>query len=294
VTLPQASPADASALVVAPGFRPEVPAAGDRYTVSSSSNKWGGGAPTSTTRGAFMDGRATALSALARFQVTDMTVGEALHRIAEIMRDAVPAADFVGLTMLGEDGRPTTGVYTDKDLPTLDEAQYQENKGPCLDAWRHNTVRRLKRVGDHAKEYPGFVAACFAHGVQATLSMPLVAGDVALGALNLYSRVAEGFGEDDELVAGDLAAAAAAVMGNISAYWMAVDLSQNLREAMKSRAVIEQAKGVLIASTPGLTADGAFDMLRRASQRENAKLRDIAARIVEGTLTRRDKESEVE
>jgi AmiR/NasT family two-component response regulator len=50
---------------------------------------------------------------------------------------------------------------------------------------------------------------------------------------------------------------------------------------MKSRAVIEQAKGMLMASSPGLDADGAFSLLRRASQRENVKLREIAQRIVE-------------
>lgn len=50
---------------------------------------------------------------------------------------------------------------------------------------------------------------------------------------------------------------------------------------MASRAVIEQAKGVLMAASPDLSADDAFDLLRRSSQRENAKLRDIAARVVE-------------
>ena len=50
---------------------------------------------------------------------------------------------------------------------------------------------------------------------------------------------------------------------------------------MKTRAVIEQAKGMIMARSPELTADGAFDILRQASQRENVKLRDLAQRIVE-------------
>jgi hypothetical protein len=232
-----------------------------------------------------VDARAAALSALAQFQVAETTVGAALHRIAEITVEAIPAADVVGMSMLGDDGRPTTAVYTDPDSPAIDEGQYREGKGPCLDAWRHNAVFRVARVEDCADKYPAFAAACIEHGVYSTLSLPMAAGDVAVGAMNLYGRVPDGFGDDDELTGRDLAAAAAAVLVNVSAYWTAFDLAQGLNQAMKSRAVIEQAKGMLMAGQPGLTAEGAFDMLRRASQRENVKLRDIARRIVEGRLT---------
>ncbi len=74
---------------------------------------------------------------------------------------------------------------------------------------------------------------------------------------------------------------AAVVVSNVAAYWSASDLGQQLRHAMESRSVIEQAKGMLMAQLPGLDADGAFDVLRRASQRENRKLRDIAQQIVD-------------
>ncbi len=84
-----------------------------------------------------------------------------------------------------------------------------------------------------------------------------------------------------EQLAGDLATAASAVLANAVAYWGAYDLSQQLTEAMQSRAVIEQAKGMLMAKSPDLSPDDAFDLLRRASQRENVKLRDIAQRIVD-------------
>src|SRR3954466_14618267 len=165
-------------------------------------------------RGVPVDPRAKALSALARFQVTDASVGEALHRIAEITLDAMPAASIVGMTMLSDDGRPTTGVYTDQDSPEIDEAQYREGKGPCLDAWRLNRVYRLGRVEDYADEFPAFATACLEHGVLSTLSLPMVNGDVAIGAMNLYAHVADGFDGDDEVVGVDLAGAAASVLAN--------------------------------------------------------------------------------
>jgi AmiR/NasT family two-component response regulator len=55
-----------------------------------------------------------------------------------------------------------------------------------------------------------------------------------------------------------------------------------MRLAMESRAVIEQAKGVLMAQR-GVDDQQAFDILRDASQRYNRKLREIAAGIVEST-----------
>ena len=228
-----------------------------------------------------MDPRSKALSALARFQVTETTVAETLDRIAVITREAVPAAAIVGMTMLGEDGDPTTAVYTDQDSPEIDEAQYREGKGPCLDAWREKRVLRVADVAAYAEEYPAFASACLDHGILSTLSLPLVNGEESIGAMNLYARVADGFGDHDEGVASDLAAAAATVLGNVVAYRTAFELGQHLNEAMKSRAVIEQAKGMLMARSPELSPDAAFEILRVASQRENVKLREVAQRIVE-------------
>jgi transcriptional regulator with GAF, ATPase, and Fis domain len=228
-----------------------------------------------------VDPRAKALSALARFQVADGTVGDTLNRIAEITLEAMPSASIVGMTMLGDDEQPTTAIYTNPESPEIDAAQYREGKGPCLDAWRTKRVFRVDRVEECADEYPAFAAACKEHGVLSTLSLPMISGDVAVGAMNLYADVPEGFSEDDEAMGVDLAGAAGSVLANVSAYWTAFDLSQQLNEAMKTRAVIEQAKGMIMARSPGMTADDAFDLLRTASQRENVKLRLIAQRIVD-------------
>jgi GAF domain-containing protein len=228
-----------------------------------------------------VDPRAKALSALARFQVTETSVGDTLQRIADITLEAVPAASIAGMTMMGEDEKPTTAIYTDEDSPEIDAEQYRTGTGPCLDAWREGRVIRIGRIDDFAEHYPAFAAACLAHGVSSTLSTPMLNGEESLGALNLYALTPEAFTDDDEAVTADLAAAAASVLANVSAYWAAFDLSHHLNEALKGRAVIEQAKGILMAGSPGLSADGAFDMLRKASQRENVKLREVARRIVE-------------
>ena len=227
-----------------------------------------------------MDASAQALSALSQFVVSKTSMGETLLRVSQITTDALPAADMAGISLLGSDGKPTTGIFTDPEAPEVDAAQYASGRGPCLDSWRLQTVIRLDDI-DAAGEYPEFADAARAHGVQSSLSLPLMAGEDAAGALNLYSRTAKRFTDDDERTGTLLAGAAAIVLVNASAYWQASQLSEQLSQAMRSRAVIEQAKGILMARTPQLSADEAFDLLRKASQRQNVKLRDIAQRIVD-------------
>jgi transcriptional regulator with GAF, ATPase, and Fis domain len=227
------------------------------------------------------DASAKALQALSQFVISNMSMGDTLLRVSEATLEALPAADMAGISMLGENGKPTTGVFTDQETPEIDAAQYESGAGPCLDSWRTGTTVRLDDMELAAETYPDFARTALGYGVHSSLSLPLVVGDDAVGALNLYSRAPNGFSEDDEATGTVLASAAAIVLVNASAYWQAAHLSEQLAQAMQSRAVIEQAKGILMARAPHLSADHAFDLLRKASQRENVKLRDIAQRIVD-------------
>lgn len=222
-----------------------------------------------------------AVAALSRFLVSDTSLGETLQRVSEITQDALPGAEAVGLTMLGEDGKPTTAIYTDEVSPKVDAAQYETGNGPCLDAWRQKRTVRIDSMKLAVDTYPDFARSAMEHGISSTLSLPLVVADRGVGAMNLYAPGDSAFSEEDEALGTELATTIAVVLANAEAYWRAFELSENLAEAMKSRAVIEQAKGMLMAQSPDIDPDEAFEMLRRASQRENVKLREIARHIVE-------------
>lgn len=221
-----------------------------------------------------------AIRALSQFLVADSSIGDTLHRVAEITENAVAPVAYVGISLLDAQGEPTTAVFTDDASPQIDKAQYDAGDGPCLTSWRE---RRVVGIADTSSptEYAEFCRAAADHGIRSTLSMPLVASGQGIGAMNLYSEGTDAFSADDEELAGQLATTAAVVLSNALAYWGAHELSENLQTAMQSRAIIEQAKGVLIANSRGLDADAAFDLLVKASQRENVKLREIARRIVE-------------
>jgi hypothetical protein len=83
--------------------------------------------------------------------------------------------------MLGADGRPTTGIYTDEDSPSVDRAQYEYGRGPCLDAWRVKRVVRIDDMRQATDVHPEFARAALDHGTPSTLSLPLIAGSKGLG-----------------------------------------------------------------------------------------------------------------
>ena len=58
------------------------------------------------------------------------------------------------------------------------------------------------------------------------------------------------------------------------------ELAENLDRALSSRAVIDQAKGIMMGRYGG-SADEAFHRLAALSQRRNVKLRDVARLLVE-------------
>jgi GAF domain-containing protein len=226
---------------------------------------------------------AESLAVLSRYFVGAGTLEETLGRVADLTVEAVPPADLVGLTMPIE-GRQRTAVFTDRTSPEVDQAQYDSGEGPCLDALRDGTVYLIDST-DEDGPWPAFRQACAAHGIRSTLSLPLVVDHGTVGAMNLYSRTENSFGVDDRDAAQQFAAQAAIVLANAQAYWDAHQLSARLGEAMKSRATIEQAKGILMGAQR-CGPDEAFALLTRASQRENVKLREIAQRIVENAADR--------
>jgi GAF domain-containing protein len=172
-------------------------------------------------------------------------------------------------------------VFTDEVVPDIDAAQYETGSGPCLDAFRHQQVFRIDDT-EKDIQWPSFSESAAAHGLRSTLSVPLVARHEGVGALNFYAREPAGFSDGDVETGLQFATQAAIVLANSQAYWDAHQLGQDMAQAMKSRATIEQAKGILMGAQR-CTPDEAFQILVRASQRENRKLREIAEEIVDKT-----------
>jgi GAF domain-containing protein len=197
--------------------------------------------------------------------------------VSELARSAVGNSDQVGLTLM-LDEKLGTYVFTEPDIPEIDRAQYDTGDGPCIHAYRSGE-RTLIPSTIASDDYPEFCAAAAEHGFLCVVSFPLATPKGRIGAMNHYSRLENAFGAAEIEVGDRFAQQAAFLLVNAQAYWDARSLSENLAEAMESRATIEQAKGIIMAST-GTDPDGAFAVLKEQSQRENIKVRDIAEEIV--------------
>jgi GAF domain-containing protein len=224
------------------------------------------------------------IDAIAKLYVGETTLEETQQRVADLA-NTISGSDMVGVTMLVA-GQPRTAVSTDEIASEIDDSQYSTGTGPCLDACRSQHVQRVDAT-DSDDRWPEFGEAAAARGIFSSLSLPLVDHDTGRGALNCYSRTAGAFSPEDERNGSKFAAAASVALANSEAYWDARHLSERLDLAMQSRATIEQAKGILMAAQH-CGPDPAFEILVRASQRQNRKLRDIADELVRNTAARHE------
>jgi GAF domain-containing protein len=226
---------------------------------------------------------AEGMAALAKFFVGQGTLGDTLTQVSDLVCVSL-SADMAGITMLA-DGKPSTAVFTDPASPEIDAEQYRTGHGPCLEAWRTQTIIRVDDTSSD-RRWPAFCAVAAERGFRSTLSLPLINADEPLGALNLYSGQLDNFVAHDPDRAELWAAAAATVLANATAYHDSRELNENLREALTSRATIDRAVGIVMSGGGRSPAD-AYQILVRASQRENRKLREIATGIVEAAMNRR-------
>ena len=214
---------------------------------------------------------------LARLDLSALTLTEALGRVAELARQAVPGADEVSVTLL-EDESARTVAFTGDLAVQLDERQYEKGFGPCLDAALSGDSIVIADSGDDDR-YRDFGAVAARAGIGSSLSVGMPVAQRVVGALNLYARAPAAFDRAAVEVAQRFAGFGAVALVNAALIESKVALATQLERAMASRAVIEQAKGIIMGRQK-CGADEAFAELVKFSQRTNRKLHDIAAGIV--------------
>ena len=220
---------------------------------------------------------------LARVVVAGRELPDVLDEVVRIARRAMPGSAATSITLI-RDERAFTAAYDGQLAMDLDEMQYQRGYGPCLDAGRAGA---LFHVPDMAVEdrWPDYAVQALERGVRSSLSVPLPFQGSSIGALNNYATRPHAFTDADVVLGEEVAAFVAIAVGNAEAAARAAEDAANMRQAMVSRAVIEQAKGILMERHK-ITAEQAFTLLTRASQRSNVKLRDIADELTRtGHLT---------
>lgn len=205
---------------------------------------------------------------------------ESLEDFLQSLADAaleVSGVEGTGVT-LERDGRPLTVVSAGPPALKLDEKQYGQDDGPCLRSLRtgqeivvHDMLSE-ERWGD----YPAYAASC---GIRSSLSLPIAARTPTAGALNLYAAPPNAFHDVALDAVRSLAAQATGGVALAQRMFATQEFADQMRTAMRSRSVIDQALGVIMGQRR-CTADEAFGILRTASQHRNVKLRDLCTELI--------------
>jgi GAF domain-containing protein len=211
---------------------------------------------------------------IARALLSEHDVQQTLDRIVNLAVEHLDACEYAGISFV--EGRKITSPASSNDIPrVVDRIQQETDEGPCLDAIRDHQVFQTGDLGSETR-WPAFaLRAQKETGVTSVLSMRLFAENDTMGSLNLYSSDRDAFHDADVAMASVFATHAAVAMS-------AAEREERLERMANTRDVIGQAKGILMARE-NITEDEAFDMLRRASQRLNLKLRDVAEGIARPT-----------
>ena len=208
------------------------------------------------------------------------SVEQFLHELAVLAARTVGAGEALSCGMaLRRPGRPVSAAACSDPLASeADRAQHQSGDGPALDVLRHGRSVIVPDTATAAK-WPRFCRQAALPGIRSCYSVPLVQDREPVGALVLYARRPGAFGADETRRAEKFAAHASGALALSLRMASCADENDQLRSSIVSRAVIDQALGVIMA-TERCPQDKAFAMLRSVSQNTNVKIRDLAATIV--------------
>jgi GAF domain-containing protein len=183
-----------------------------------------------------------------------------------------------GVTM-AEEGRLRFVTAVSQASGALERVQEEDQAGPCRDAFETGQVVRVTDVREESARWPAFSATATHLAVAGVAGIPMRLADQIIGALNLYSSEPRSWSDGDIAVAGVLADVATSYVVNASKLRQQEQLSEQLQEALESRVVIEQAKGIT-AYKNAVTIDQAYQRMRRHARNNNASLRVVAEAIV--------------
>jgi GAF domain-containing protein len=206
-------------------------------------------------------------------------VGAVLRQIADLAVKSIPNIEDASVTLI-ERGRPRTIAFSGQLAISLDERQYEDGFGPCLDAARHG---QTILIDTHTEDgvYSEFARQARREGIRHVLSIGMPGLQRTGGGMNVYaSGVGGRFDEATVETATAFAGHAAVTLFNAALYTGAQDEVAQMKQAMVSRAQIEQAKGVIM-SERRCTAEEAFTVLVQMSSHSNRKLRDVAQSIID-------------
>jgi len=208
--------------------------------------------------------------------IANASPGRSLHRLVVLASRQVLACSGA-TSAVWQDGEPADMTATHPDLAELFELSRQY-KSPWTDALATGqTVACPDTLGE--ERWPDYASAALRRGVRCSVTLVHASGPAAI-TLSLFGARPRVLDPDSIALGELLVAFGGAIMGNASAYADSQRTALQLRDAVDSRMLVDQAKGILMHAL-GCTAQEAFDKMRAISQKSNVKVAEVASKIIE-------------
>ena len=219
---------------------------------------------------------------LADTLVDDYDVVEFLHRLAMRCVELVDATE-AGIMLAGSDGTLRYVASSSERMRLIELFELQHDEGPCIEAFRGGVAvhavlneeadSRWPRVAPHARQV----------GFRSVSALPMRLRSDVIGTLNVLSTGSEPPSVEDQHVAQALADIATIGILQERALSSGHLVLTQLRTALESRIVIEQAKGIIAEHHHG-SVDGGFAVLRSYARSHHLRLRDTADQVISGEI----------
>ena len=189
----------------------------------------------------------------------------------------------VGLMLVNPADELWPVASSSEEARLLDLFEIQAEEGPCVDCVRNGQPVVVPRLTDAEGRWPQFVPAAIGAGFRSAHALPMRLRGQTIGAVNVFGEDEGTLDAEDAALAQALADMATIGLLHHRAALAAQRVHEQLRSALESRVVIEQAKGV-VAEQDGISPEQAFTRLRGHARNHNLALADLARAVVEGTL----------
>lgn len=214
---------------------------------------------------------AETFASVARALLDERDVHQTLERTVQLAVETIDGCDYAGVSLF-RGVEIESPAQTDEMVGVADRLQVQLAEGPCLSAIREEQTVRVDDLAADPRWPTWGPKVSSELGVSSMLAFQLYNSKGSLGALNLYSKHVKAFDDDASGVGLVFASHAAVALTG-------AQIEEGLQRALETRNLIGQSQGILMERF-GLSASRAFEVLRRVSQHQNIKLRDVATQLV--------------
>jgi len=220
---------------------------------------------------------------LADTLVDDFDVVELLSRLTDRCVDVLDIA-AAGIMLAAPDGELRVMASSSEAMRVLELFELQAQEGPCLDCHRTGEAVLNQDLAAVNGRWPRFTTEALTAGFGSVHALPMRLRGTVIGALNLFQVDVGELRRADVDAAQALADIATIAILQHRAVREAQVINEQLQQALNSRIVIEQAKG-MVAERRGVDMEGAFGTLRDHARRHNVRLADLASDIIAGTVS---------